>query len=152
MTAPILTGQDIAETAGAVQGLLEAVVAASAAGTEVTADEGVILRVLTLRPAMTSEQAAQFLGAQRQLRRTPEEFAGVLRSLAERGLVTGLAGDGPVTTTERGAEVFATLSAALQPVTERLYSGLDPAGLGQAKQTLAQVTERAHALRRELVG
>lgn len=153
MTAPVLTGQDIAETAGAVQGLLDAVLAgASSPGAEVTAEEYVTLRVLTLRPTMTATQAAEFLGSQRQLRRTPAQFSEMLRSLADRGLLTGLAGDGPVTPSEHGAEVYASLSAALQPVTERLYSGLDPDELGQAKRTLAQVAERAHSLRRELAG
>jgi hypothetical protein len=146
MTAPLLTGQHIAEAEGAVHGLLETVLS----GAEVTADEYVLLRVVTLRPGMTPAQAGDFLGAQRQLRRTRGELVAMLRGLADRGLVTGLDGAGPVAPTDRGAALYARLFAAVQEVTPRIYRDLDPADLGRTKETLALVAERAHALRREL--
>jgi len=148
MTAPVLTGQDIAEAEGAVHGLLESILD----GAEVTADEYIMLRVLTLRPAMTPAEAYEFFGSQRQLRRTPAELGAMLRGLADRGLVAGLDGDGPVTPTPRGAAIYSALLERVQGVVTRLYAGFDPAELGQAKRTLSAVAERAHALRRELAG
>ncbi len=146
MTAPVLTGQDIAEVEGAVHGLLESVLA----GAEVTADEYVVLRVLTLRPPMTPAETYDFFDSQRQLRRTREEHVARLRALARRGLIEGLDGDGPVRPTERGAALYAALFEEVQDLARRLFADIDPAELGQAKATLARVVERAQALRHEL--
>jgi hypothetical protein len=147
LTAPVLTGQDIAEAEGAVHGLLETLLA----GSEITADEYVMLRVLTLRPPMSPPEAYEFFASQRQLRRSRDELIAMLLDLGRRGLVTGLDGDGPVTPSQRGAALYGAILAQVQQVTQRLYAGLDPVELGQAKQTLAAVAERAHALRRELL-
>ncbi|ONH31884.1 hypothetical protein BL253_06975 [Pseudofrankia asymbiotica] len=143
---PPLTGQDLGEAEGAVHGLLETLVA----GTEVNADEYVVLRVLTLRPPMTLPELLAFLTSQRQLRRDEEQVDAMLRRLDSAGLLTGLDGAGPVRVTARGEDLHAAVFASVRRISGQVFGGLDPAELAAAKRVLAEVTQRALRLRTEL--
>ena len=140
---PALTGQDIGEAEGAVRGLLEEVLS----GTECTADQYILLRVLTLRPSMSRAELEAFLNSQRQLRLDLNEASALLDGMVRAGLITP---DSPVQPTERGARLYVALADAVREVTGRLYAGLDPADLAIAKVVLGQLAERATALRAEV--
>ncbi len=143
---PPLTGQDLGEAEGAVHGLLETIVA----GTEVSAEEYVVLRVVTLRPPMTFPELRAFLTSQRQLRRDEDQVDALLRRLDGAGLLTGLDGAGPVSVTARGANLHAAVFASVQRVGGQVFGGFDPAELAVTKRVLAEVTRRALRLRTEL--
>jgi DNA-binding MarR family transcriptional regulator len=141
--APTLTGQDIGETEGAVRALLEEVLA----GTGCSADEYIVLRVVSLRPAMPRPELEAFLRGQRQLRLEPGDSSALLDGMLRGGLIID---EGAVQPSERGASLYATLVDAVSEVTGRLYAGLDPTDLMTAKQVLGQVAQRAATLRAEV--
>ena len=120
--ARVLTGQDIAEAQGAVQGLLEQALA----GTGSTSREYVVLRVLAARgpfefPAILHD----YLAGQRQLALSP---AAVSELLA-------------------GTELLRSLTETVAPATRELFAGIAPQDLATAHRVLQQVIEQAHRLR-----
>jgi DNA-binding MarR family transcriptional regulator len=146
---PTLTGQDIGEAEGAVRALLDQLLT----GTGTTSDEYIVLRVLALRGPWTSPAALhEYLAGQRQLGLDRRAVADLLAGLAARGLVTGVApdGPGPAELTAEGTALHATLTAAIGPTTRQLYAGFDPDDLATAHRVLADVVERAGRLRAEL--
>ena len=145
-TTPTLTGQDIGEAQGAVQALLEEILA----DTGTTAQEFIVLRVLAGRgPFERPAELHGFLAGQRQLNLDPAAAATLLAGLEARGLATGTARDGagPARITPEGAQVHGTLSKAVAETTIELYGGLDAGDLATAHRVLAQVVERAATIR-----
>jgi hypothetical protein len=148
---PALTGQDIAEAQGAVQGLLERTLA----GTGSTGHEYVVLRVLAVRgPFESPARLHEFLAGQRQLGLSLAAVADLLAGLEARGLATGTAtgGPGPAQLTPEGATRFRGLAETVGPITKELFGGFDPGDLATAHRVLAQVIERAQQLGGERVG
>src|SRR4029453_922919 len=138
-TPQTLTGQDIGEAEGAVRALLEHVLD----GTGVTADEYVILRVLTFRGSWPSRDALRdFLAAQRQLRLSPSAAEALLAGLESRGLITG------TSISPAGASRHTDLATRVTAATRDLYGPLDPADLATAHRVLTEVVTRADHLRR----
>jgi DNA-binding MarR family transcriptional regulator len=149
--APTLTGQDVGEAEGALNGLLERVLAGTNAGLNRT--EYIVLRVLAVRgPAQSPAALRDYLADQPQLGLDRSSAARLLDGLESRGLITGGRSDGPGPTqlTSAGAALNATLADAVRTVTMRLYADLDQGDLEAAHRVLAEVTERARRLRQEL--
>jgi DNA-binding MarR family transcriptional regulator len=147
MTQPsVLTGQDIAEAEGAVQGVLEHALA----GTGITSPEYVVLRVLAVRgPVHPPASLHDFLASQRQLALSPAAVAELLAGLQARGLAAGTAKDdpGPAQLTEQGAGLFRGLAEAIAPATREVFAGIDQQDLATAHRVLRQVIEQAQRLR-----
>jgi DNA-binding MarR family transcriptional regulator len=144
---PVLTGQDIAEAQGAVQGLLEQALNE----TGVTSREYVVLRVFAARGPFESPAGLhEYLAGQRQLALSPAATADLLARLEARGLATGTAkdGPGPAELTPQGAELFRRLAETIAPATAGLFSGIAPQDLATAHDVLRQVIERAQEMRR----
>jgi len=139
---PPLTGQDVAETEGALHGLLETVIA----GAEVSADEYVVLRVVTLRPPMTFVELRDYLAGQRQLRLDVEQAAAVLRRLEDAGLLVAPSDGGPVTVTARGADLHAAIFASVRAASGAVFAGFDRADLETTRRVLAELRERSTRL------
>jgi hypothetical protein len=144
--APLtLTGQDIAEAFGAVQGLQEQALA----GTGSTPREHVVLRVLGGGgPFESPASLHELLAGQRQLALSPAAAGELLAGLEARGLATGTAkdGPGPAQLTAQGAETLRGLNEAIAPTVRELYSGVDPDDLATARRVLRQVIDRAGEL------
>jgi DNA-binding MarR family transcriptional regulator len=139
---PVLTGQDIAEAEGAVQGVLEHALA----GTGTTSREYVVLRVLAVRgPVHPPASLHDFLAGQRQLALSPAAVAELLAGLQARGLATGTAKDdpGPAQLTEQGAELFRSLAEAVAPATREVFAGIAQEDLATAHRVLRQIIEQA---------
>lgn len=139
---PVLTGQDIAEAEGAVQGVLEHALA----GTGTTSREYVVLRVLAVRgPVDPPASLHDFLAGQRQLALSPAAVAELLAVLQARGLATGTAKDdpGPAQLTEQGAELFRSLAEAVAPATRQVFTGIAQEDLVTAHRVLRQIIEQA---------
>jgi DNA-binding MarR family transcriptional regulator len=149
MTQPsALTGQDIAEAFGAVQGLQEQALA----GTGSTALEHVALRVLAGGgPFEAPASLHELLARQRQLALSTAAAGELLARLEARGLATGTAkdGPGPARLTPAGTEELRRLNEAIAPTVRDLYSGMDAADLATAHRVLRQVIDRAGLLRAE---
>jgi DNA-binding MarR family transcriptional regulator len=149
--APTLTGQDVGEAEGALNGLLERVLAGANTGLNRT--EYVALRVLAVRgPAQSPAALRDLLADQPQLSLDRSSAARLLDGLEGRGLITGGRADGPGPTqlTSAGAALNASLADAVGAVTTRLYVDLDQGDLETAHRVLAEVTERARRLRLQL--
>jgi DNA-binding MarR family transcriptional regulator len=145
---PVLTGQDIAEAFGAVQGLQEQTLAKIGS----TSREHVVLRVLGARGRFESVASLhELLVGQRQLALSPAEATDLLARLETRGLATGTAKDnsGPVQLTPQGTEALRKLNEAIAPTIRDLYSGMAPEDLATAHRVLRQVIDRAGQLRGE---
>ena len=136
MTAPTLTGQDIAEAQGAVRGLLERVLAS----TGVTGNEYVLLRVLSQRGGSIAS-AREFLVSQRQLNLDAAAADALIQSLTDRGLA--IDDEDEVVLTDLGRATYDQLVTAVTDVTQRLYGPMDPDDLAVAHHVLAEVTRRA---------
>ncbi|OLE24171.1 MAG: hypothetical protein AUG44_19965 [Actinobacteria bacterium 13_1_20CM_3_71_11] len=148
-TAPALTGQDIGEAEGALRALLDEILA----GTGTTSTEYIALRVLALRGPWDPPAALHdFLAGQRQLRLDPPDVADLLRRLAARGLVRGVARDsaGPASLTSAGAALHTELTARIGATTSRLYGDFAPGELATVHRVLAELVARANKLRGEL--
>jgi DNA-binding MarR family transcriptional regulator len=144
--APVLTGQDIAEAQGAVQGLLEQALA----GTGSTSREYVVLRVLAARgPFESPASLHDYLAGQRQLALSPAAVSELLARLEAHGLATGMAkdGPGPAQLTPEGTELLRSLTETVAPATRELFAGIAPQDLATAHRVLQQVIEQAHRLR-----
>jgi DNA-binding MarR family transcriptional regulator len=142
---PVLTGQDIAEAQGAVQGALEHALA----GTGTTSREYVVLRVLAVRgPFQSPASLHDFLAGQRQLALSPAAVAELLARLQARGLATGTAknGPGPAQLTPEGAELFRSLAETVAPSTGDVFAGIAEDDLATTHRVLQQVIEQAHRL------
>jgi hypothetical protein len=145
---PVLTGQDIAEAFGAVQGLQEQALA----GTGSTGSEYVVLRVLAGRgPFQSPASLHELLAGQRQLALSPAAARELLAGLEARGLATGTVKDGlgPAQLTPEGTETLRKLTETLAPAIRELYSGMPPEDLATAHRVLRQVIDRAARLRGE---
>jgi len=142
---PALTGQDIAEAQGAVQGLLEQALA----GTGTTSRQYVVLRVLAVRgPFQSPASLHDYLAGQRQLALGPAAVAELLAGLQARGLAVGTAkdGPGPAQLTPEGAELFRSLTETVAPNTREVFAGIAQEDLATAHRVLQQVIEQAHRL------
>jgi hypothetical protein len=140
---PVLTGQDIAEAQGAVQGLLEHALA----GTGTTSREYVVLRVLEVRgPFQSPASLHDFLAGQRQLALSPAAVAELLAGLQARGLATGMAkdGPGPAQMTPEGAALFRSVAETVAPATREAFAGIAHEDLAATHRVLRQVIEQAH--------
>ena len=134
MTTPILTGQDIAEAAGAVRTLLDRTLESSG----VTSNEYVVLRLLTQR---SGENLHAFLVSQRQLNLTDNGATTLLEAVRGKGFTTA---DGDrVVLTDAGLAKYGQLTDVVSGVTRRLYGTFDPSDLATAHNVLAGVTGRA---------
>ena len=140
---PALTGQDIAEAQGAVHGLLDRVLRA----TGTTPEEYVTLRVVAFRGPWADRAAlAAYLVTQPQLGLDADAIANMLARLVERDLITA---DGPVTLTDAGTGLHASLTATVQRSTGPLYAGFNPGDLEVAHRVLKEITERAGQLQQD---
>ena len=145
---PVLTGQDIAEAFGAVQGLQEQTLA----GTTTTTGEFVALRVLAARgPFESPAGLIDYLAGQRQLALSSAAAGQLLAGLQARGLATGTARDssGPAQLTPEGAEALHSLTETIAPTTRELFSGIAPEDLTTAHHVLRQIIDRADRIRSE---
>jgi DNA-binding MarR family transcriptional regulator len=145
---PVLTGQDIAEAFGAVQGLQEQALA----GTGSTAREHVVLRVLAGGgPFESPASLHELLAGQRQLALSTAAARELLAGLEARGLAIGTAkdGPGPARLTPEGTEELRRLNEAIAPSVRDLYSGMPAEDLATAHRVLRQVIDRADRLRAE---
>ena len=136
MTAPTLTGQDIAEAQGAVRGLLERVLAS----TGVAGNEYVLLRVLSQRGGSMAS-VREFLVSQRQLNLDAAEADALVQSLSDRGLA--IDDEDELIITDLGRATYDQLVTAVTDVTQRLYGPMDPDDLAVAHHVLSEVTRRA---------
>ncbi|HTF10641.1 MAG TPA: MarR family transcriptional regulator [Asanoa sp.] len=139
MTAtPTLTGQDIGEAQGALSALLSNVLAAS----DVSGNEYVTFRVITVRgPWATLDDLAVYLATQPQLGLDGAAAAHLCAGLVQKGLATA---GGPVALTPLGAQLFDSLNATVRQTTQSIYAGLDADDLATAHRVLATLTDRAH--------
>ncbi|GIF50950.1 DNA-binding MarR family transcriptional regulator [Asanoa ferruginea] len=139
MTAtPTLTGQDIGEAQGALSALLTNVLAAS----DVSANEYVTFRVITVRgPWESLDDLAAYLATQPQLNLDTAGAGKLCAGLVQKGLVTA---GGPVALTPAGSQLFESLNATVRETTQRIYAGLDANDLATAHRVLATLTDRAH--------
>jgi DNA-binding MarR family transcriptional regulator len=136
-TTPTLTGQDIGEAQGALSALLSNALAAS----DVSANEYVTFRVITVRgPWASLDDLASYLATQPQLGLDGAAAAQLCAALVQKGLVT--AGD-PVALTPQGTQLFDSLNATVRQTTQRIYAGLDADDLATAHRVLATLTDRA---------
>jgi len=147
-STPALTGQDIAEAQGALRALLESMLA----GTDITANEFIALRVLAVRgPYEDPAVLHDFLAAQRQLDLTPAAAAALLAGLQDAGLAEGTARDaGPARITTAGTAALTRLTALTSPATRQVLGDLDPDDLATTHRVLTSVTRRADQLRAEM--
>ena len=130
---PTLTGQTIAEAQGAVRALLDRTLA----GSGLTSNEYVALRVATVRPV---DDLAGFLAGQPQLGLDRAEAAALVRGLRTRGLLVEDA------ITPAGAELFQRINGQVAETTTRLYAGMDEDDLVTAHRVLTAVIARAGEL------
>src|SRR5262249_58549591 len=102
--------------------------------------------------ARTPAALRDLLASQPQLGLDQSQATELLRDLEVRGLISGAGSDGaaPTELTPAGAAVHASLAEAVTTVTRRLYADLDPDELAVAPNVLAELTQRATPLRREL--
>jgi hypothetical protein len=145
---PVLTGQDIAEAQGAVQGALEHALA----GTHASSHEYVVLRVLAVRgPFPSPASLHDFLAGQRQLALSPAAVAELLAGLQSRGLATGTAKNdpGPAELTPEGAELFRGLAETVAPTTREVFAGIAQDDLATTHRVLQQIIEQAHRLQHD---
>jgi hypothetical protein len=143
---PVLTGQDIAEAQGAVQGVLEQALA----GTGTTSREYVVLRVVAIGgPFQSPAGLHDYLAGQRQLALSPAAVAELLAGLQARGLTTGTAqdGPGPAELTPEGAGLYRSLAGKVAPFTREVFAGIGPEDLATAHRVLRQVIDQAQRLR-----
>jgi hypothetical protein len=142
---PPLTGQDIAETQGALRALLETNLARAGA----SADGYIVLRVLALRGPIEPAEFHDYLTGQRQLGLDRPGVAALLAGLEADALITGSApdGPGPVQLTDRGIARHAELAALIVPATTQVFAGLDPTDLAVTHRVLLQLTEQAEQVR-----
>jgi DNA-binding MarR family transcriptional regulator len=145
MPTPTLTGQNISEASGAVQALLDKALAR----TDLTSNEFIALRVLTVRGQFEPPAALhQFFVAQPHLHLDASAAAGLLAGLEAKGLISGSApdGPGPVQLTDRGAAEYERVAGYVATVTTRLYAEFDAADLAVAHDVLVGVIERANRI------
>ena len=146
MTQPaVLTGQDIGEAQGAVQGLLEQALA----GTGTASRQYVVLRVLAGRgPFQSPASLHDYLASQRQLALDPAAVADLLAGLYARGLATGTAkdGPGPAQLTQEGTKLLRNVAETVAPITKEVFAGIAQQDLATAHRVLQQVIEQAHRL------
>jgi hypothetical protein len=145
---PVLTGQDIAEAQGAVQGALEHALA----GTGTSSHEYVVLRVLAVRgPFQSPASLHDFLAGQRQLALSPDAVAELLARLQARRLAVGTAknGPGPAQLTPEGAELFRRLAETVAPTTREVFADIAQDDLATTHRVLQQIIEQAHQLQHD---
>ena len=130
---PTLTGQTIAEAQGAVRALLDPTLA----GSGLTSNEYVALRVATARRV---DDLAEFLAGQPQLSLDRAGATALVQGLQMRGLLV----EGAIT--PAGAELFERITGQVAATTTRLYAGMDENDLATAHRVLTAVIERAGEL------
>jgi hypothetical protein len=143
---PALTGQDIAEAQGAVQGVLEQALN----GTGITSRQYVVLRVLAVRgPFRSPASLHDYLAGQRQLALEPAAVAELLAELNARGLATGTGKDdpGPARLTPVGNEMFGSVAETVAPVTRKVFASIAQEDLATAHRVLRQIIDQADDLR-----
>jgi hypothetical protein len=131
---PALTGQTIAEAQGAVRALLDQTLA----GSGLTSNEYVALRVAAAR---RTEDLAGFLAGQPQLGLDPAAAGALVHGLQMRGLLVESA------ISPAGAELFQRITGRVAATTTALYAGMDENDLTTAHRVLTAVIERAGELR-----
>jgi hypothetical protein len=131
---PALTGQTIAEAQGAVRALLDQTLA----GSGLSSNEYVALRVAGARRVA---DLAEFLAGQPQLSLDRGQAAALVQGLRRRGLLVADA------ITPAGAELFERVTRQVAATTEQLYAGMDEDELATASRVLTAVIERAGGLR-----
>jgi hypothetical protein len=139
---PVLTGRDIAEAQGAVQALLERILAK----TGTTSREYVVLRVLAAPGAFDNPASLhEYLAGQRQLDLSPGAIGELLSGLETRGLATGTAkdGPGPAELTPEGAALYRSLAETIAPRTSELFSNLPAEDMATAHRVLRDIIRRA---------
>jgi hypothetical protein len=142
---PILTGQDIAEAQGAITTLLEQ----SLAGTGISRQEYIVLRVLVFRgPYAAEQELLGYLAGQPQVGLTAEAAAELLAGLEKRGLATGTSpgAAGPAQATPAGAALLSQVSEIVAPQTRELYASIDTADLVTAHNVLTRIITRAQEM------
>jgi len=130
---PALTGQTIAEAQGAVRALLDQTLA----GSGLTSNEYVALRVATARRV---DDLAEFLAGQPQLGLDQSQATTLVQGLQMRGLLV----EGAIT--PAGAELFERITGQVAATTTRLYAGMDENDLATAHRVLTAVIARAGEL------
>jgi len=130
---PALTGQTIAEAQGAVRALLDQTLA----GSGLTSNEYVTLRVATARRV---DDLAEFLAGQPQLTLDRARAVALVQGLQMRGLLV----EGAIT--PAGAELFERIAGQVAATTARLYAGMDENELATAHRVLTAVIARAGEL------
>ena len=130
---PALTGQTIAEAQGAVRALLDQTLA----GSGLTSNEYVALRVATAR---RTDDLAGLLADQPQLGLDPATATALVQGLQMRGLLVDSA------ISPAGAELFERITGQVAATTTRLYAGMDENDLATAHRVLTAVIERAGEL------
>ena len=128
-----LTGQTIAEAQGAVRGLLDRTLA----GSGMTSNEYVALRVAIARRA--GDDLPRFLAGQPQLGLDAAGAADLVEGLRKRGLLVENA------ITPAGAELYERVAGRVADATTRLYDGMDADDLATTQRVLTEVIARAAA-------
>jgi hypothetical protein len=142
---PVLTGQDIAEAQGVVQGALEQALA----GTGTTSRQFVVLRVLAVRgPFQSPASLHNYLLSQRQLGIGAAAVAELLAGLQQRGLATGTGkdGPGPARLTPEGADLLRSLAETVAPITRQVFADIAQEDLATAHRVMQQIIGQAHRL------
>ena len=133
MNVPTLTGQTIAEAQGAVRALLDRTLA----GSGLTSNEYVALRVADARPM---DDLAGFLAGQPQLGLDPAGATTLVAGLQKRGLLC----EGSIT--PAGMQLFTQVSAQVAETTAKLYDAMDEGDLATTQRVLTDVIARAGEL------
>ncbi|WP_433371278.1 MarR family winged helix-turn-helix transcriptional regulator [Actinoplanes sp. CA-142083] len=130
-----MTGQTIAEAQGAVRALLDRTLA----GSGLTSNEYVALRVADARRV---GDLAGFLAGQRQLGLDPAGATELVEGLHKRGLLC----EGSIT--PAGMALFAEVNARVNATTARLYDAMDEDDLATTQRVLTDVIARAEEISR----
>jgi len=132
---PTLTGQTIAEAQGAVRALLDRTLA----GSGLTSNEYVALRVADARRV---DDLAGFLAGQPQLGLDAAAASDLVAGLQRRGLLC----EGSITPT--GMDLFAKVGAQVAQTTAQLYAEMDEGDLATTQRVLSDVIARAAEISR----
>jgi DNA-binding MarR family transcriptional regulator len=130
---PTLTGQTIAEAQGAVRALLDHVLA----GSGLTSNEYVTLRVTIAR---RTDDLAGFLAGQQQLGLDPAGAAALVDGLEQRGLLSAGA------ITAEGVAAYERVQQRVAETTARLYDAMNEDDLATTQRVLTDVIARAGEL------
>ncbi|MFI5895322.1 MarR family winged helix-turn-helix transcriptional regulator [Actinoplanes sp. NPDC051513] len=128
-----MTGQTIAEAQGAVRALLDRTLA----GSGLTSNEYVALRVADARRV---DDLAGFLAGQRQLNLDQVAAGALVTGLQRRGLLC----EGAIT--PAGMELFERVNARVAATTAQLYEALNEDDLATTQRVLTEVINRAQTI------